>query len=193
MATLPQKGTGSTFLATEFNTIRNKIQQGTDGINTSGLICQTNITGNNIYIKTLVQSDISRVDNHLLQTLPNSGGTIVNAFTAEAIISGGMWVMASGASGTTPSIVAKPAPANTAQPLGICLTTTASGSAPNVLVQGRYKGIIAEANMNVGVGFSMGAGAALNTIKASAAGTTRGTILMSANSGTSTEAIVYLW
>jgi len=109
--------------------------------------------------------------------------------TAEAIISGGMWVVGSGAAAGTP--VALPAGASTQSPLGICVATTASGANPNIMVKGlRY--MVAEGNVVPGGAIQMGAGAALNTVLAGGAGSaTRGSCIVGA--GSEGQALIHLW
>jgi len=107
-------------------------------------------------------------------------GVMVTNIVAEAIITGGMWVEVSGASGTAAALVAKGT--ENPQPLGIAMATVASGTAVNILTRGVYTGIIAEATVNAGDGFAVGAGNALNCAKATGAGVNRGTVLMGAGS-----------
>jgi len=119
----------------------------------------------------------------------NGSGTIINTLKADTVISGGMWVIGSAASGTAFAPIAISTVA--AQPLGICLSTVASGANVEILTTGVYTGIIAEASLNNGVGFSIGAGTAANCAKAAGAGTTRGTVLM--GGGSEATISVYLW
>jgi len=166
----------------------------------------TTMSGTNIYAQTKVQSDIlqsdatisgvtARVSNDLTvgssinMGLTASEGIVVTNVAAEAIITGGMWVMVSGASGATPSYVAKPAPAHTTQPAGICLATVASGATASIITRGAYNGIIAEDTVDVGAGVSMGSGAKLNTALPDVGGAIRGTCIM----GGGSEAVIGIY
>lgn len=155
-------------------------------VTNTGIVVATTISGGNSNLSGNLTAGSSLQLNY-----SNNNGTKIINLVAEAIISGGMWVVGSAASGTSVSPVLKPAPANTGQPLGICLANVASGAAASVLVQGFYHGLIAEASLSQGVGVSCGAGGSLKTAKAAAAGTTRGTVVMGAGS----EGVigVYLW
>ena len=159
---------------------------------TGSLTAGNQISGANIYsngavaTSTLLASSTGsfvgtvRLGSSMVSTFAQ--GYIINGPTAESIISGGMWITGSAASGATPAVVSIAGPASTGQPLGICLATCASGAVPTILKSGYYRGLVAEASINNGVGFSVGAGTALNCIKAAAAGTTRGTVIMGAGS-----------
>ena len=167
---------------------------------TGSITSDSQISGANIYGGTSVQSasivgtevestnDVT-VGKSIYQGYADSEGVIINNVTAEAIITGGMWVTISGGSAASPTFVAVPLGAGGAT--GICLATVASGANPQILTRGYYKGMIADASVNVGASFSPGAGAALNTVGAAAAGTTRGTVLM--GGGSEAETVVYLW
>lgn len=86
---------------------------------------------------------------------PYSQGIVV-PMTARGIISGGMFVAASGG-------LAFAAPASTKCPIGIALATAASGASVNVLVRGIYP-VVAEGTIVMGEGARMGAGAGLNCV-----------------------------
>lgn len=156
---------------------------GTSGTFTNSTL--TTINNTNITITG------SLTPSRTLQSYEDANGNVVNNIPAAAVISGGMWVTVYAGSATTPVPLAKPGPANAGQPMGIALATTASGANVPILTRGFYKGLIAEASLSSGTGFSAGAGAALNTIKAAAAGTTRGTVVMGGGSEAVTS--VYLW
>jgi len=155
------------------------------------------LSGTNVYAATKVQSDTvqsdvtisgvnARVANDLTigssVNLPYTldEGMVINNIAAEAIITGGMWVEISGASGTTPSFVAKGT--EEPMPVGICLATVASGANASILTRGPYHGIVAEATLSTGDGFAVGAGNALNCAKATGAGVNRGIVTMGAGS-----------
>lgn len=111
---------------------------------------------------------------------PFGQGTVFN-FTAETIISGGMWVTVSGAAGGA-SVLARAAAASTQGPIGVALATAASGATVSVLTQGTVY-LTAEGTINNGVPFGMGAGGALNCALANAAGSgARGVALAGAGS-----------
>ena len=129
----------------------------------------------------------THVDNVLIGAGSPYGHGIVfrSTFNAEAIISGGMWVV--GSEG-----VLKPAAASTQYPLGVAIGNVASGAACDVLVRGpRY--MIAEGTVAAGTSFMMGAGGGLNCVVAAAAGSSHlGTVLIGASSGTTAKALVML-
>lgn len=114
-------------------------------------------------------------------------GVIINNVPSESIITGGMWVEISGASGTSPSFICKAS--KEPQCAGICLANCASGSNPSILTRGPYHGVVAEASVSVGDGVAVGAGAGLNCVKATGAGLNRGTVIM----GGGSEATVAVW
>jgi len=113
-------------------------------------------------------------------------GEMITSLTAESVISGGMWVCGSAASGGIPVAI----PLASAQALGVCIDTTASGVNPMILTRGLHD-FIAEASLNNGVGFAVGAGAALNTVKATGAGLNRGTVVI--GGGSEATVRVYLF
>lgn len=162
---------------------------------TGSLTSQSQISGANVYAGTNVEAtDVEASNNVVIGSsayIPfnDSEGVIINNVPAEAIITGGMWVEISGASGASPSFVAKGT--EEPQPAGICLATTASGANPEILTRGPYKGIIAEATLSVGDGFAVGAGNALNCAKAAGAGLVRGSVIM--GGGSEAEIAVWLW
>ncbi len=137
--------------------------------------------------------------NSQIKTSSNSGsGTIINDITAAEVISGGMWVIGSAASGTTPNYVAKGGKFGDGTPLGICLATTASGSKPDILTRGVYHGLVAEATINAGDAIVPGAGAAKNCVTSVGsgaaqfdAGDVRGICLM--GGGSKATVSVYLY
>lgn len=159
---------------------------GTTGALTT--VNSTTVSGTNIYAKTQITADNVLADQHQTAFTVNEGD-VITTLPAEAIISGGMWVIGSAGSATAPSYVAVPLNADHA--LGIALADTASGSNVQILTKGLYKGCIAEATINAGVGFAVGDGAALNCVKVSAAGLTRGFAIMGA--GSEEETSVYLY
>jgi hypothetical protein len=126
----------------------------------------------------------------------NGKGTYISNVKTDCVISGGMWVIGSSAASATPAVVIRPAAVNSLNPLGICLATTGSNSAPLVLVQGFYmgttgEGALADASINAGDPICMGSGAKLNTVlTATAANTARGNCIMGAGSNGAT--LIYL-
>jgi hypothetical protein len=89
-----------------------------------------------------------------------TGVVISSPLKCDAIISGGMWVAGS-------KTLVIPAKASCAAPIGVCVTTTASGGYPDILVKGlAYR----RANSNVVYGdrLKMGAGAQLDGVAAMA-------------------------
>lgn len=129
------------------------------------------------------------VGSSVFMPLTIGEGIVINNLTADAVITGGMWVCGSAGSATTPAPVATPVAGG--YPLGICLTTTASGANPPILVRGYYSGVLAEATVNACVGFAAGVAASSNAMKAAAAGITRGTTVMGA--GSEAYGAVYLF
>ena len=119
---------------------------------------------------------------------PYYNGTILQ-FTAETIITGGMWVTVSGAAGGA-TVLARAAAASTT-PLGVATATAGSNATVNILTQGvtflTADGTIANATQ-----VRMGAGGALNTVAQATAGTgARGTAL--AGGGSEDKVLVHLW
>jgi hypothetical protein len=88
---------------------------------------------------------------------PYNTGLVV-PLTARTIISGGMFVSASGG-------LAMSAPTSTLWPIGIATATAQSGATVNVLIQG-IAPVIAEGTIAAGASCMMGAGAAQNCILA---------------------------
>lgn len=168
-------------------TVANKVNA-LVGINVTGSITSstniatsTNVTATGSFVGSDAYTALS-----LIQPGNLSGeGIIINNIPCETNISGGMWVVGSAASGTTPAYVLKAAAASTCFPLGICLATTASGTSnkPEVLVKGLYKGIVAEGTISVGDQVKMGAGAGLNcALKQTAGSDARGVCVMAGGS-----------
>jgi hypothetical protein len=147
-----------------------------------------NATAATITTGTITNATISNAEVPLVA----SKGITVTNIKAEVVISGGMWVVGSAASGTSPNIVAKPATVGTAasNALGIALATVASGAEVSVLTQGTYKGLIAADTIVAGEGFVPGSGAAINSILPATTGKSLGVAVMGAGSGG--ETLVYL-
>jgi len=123
------------------------------------------------------------VSKSIFTSANNEEGTIINNIPAEAIISGGMWVVGSAASGTTMAMVSKPSASTTTVPLGICLGTTASGAFPNIQIKGQNNSIIADTTVIAGASVSAGSGGAHNTgITTTVAGRGRAIALRGAGS-----------
>jgi hypothetical protein len=151
----------------------------------SSSISGANINVSNISGTTSVLGTAKINDAYRL--VQNGKGDYINHLKAEAIISGGMWVMGSAAVATPTNIVLKPAAASAlAFPLGICVNTCQSGAVALVYARGVYNGttnIIAEGTINAGTPFSVGAGGKLNTAIAWTAGSIpRGTAIVGAGS-----------
>lgn len=145
------------------------------------------------YITTVSGTDVKNAGTFYQGGLgsPYAKGTVVNSFIAEAIISGGMWVAVSGASGLATPVAKPSATVTSTMPLGVCLATTASGARPNILTQGTYFGLIADATVNAGQAIGPGSGAALNTVLPGGAGTSRGVALIAG--GSEAALTVYLF
>lgn len=178
---------------------------------TGSAVVEDMISGANVYAKTAMQTlaiqgtSVSiagtgsftgkvTLGSSIIWPYVTSNGIIINNFQANADISGGMWVTVSGASGTTPTMVAKPCPTGNGRgALGICLATIASGTSsyPNILTRGFYKGLVAEAAVEPSDLICPGVGAALNTVMMGVAGSTRGIVTMGA--GSEGTCAVWLW
>lgn len=159
---------------------------------TSGVFTRSDVTSAYITNATVTSGTITQASTtkQLLDAgSPFTGqGLVIRKFAAEGIISGGMWVIASG---TGPVIV--PAATSTRMPLGVCLSNTASGAIPDVLVNGMYY-FLANGNINAGEPIGIGGGAALNgAITDTVGSATRGTALTAASSGTTAKVLAYLW
>ena len=158
------------------------IGSGTFNVLTGSEVNATNLAATNISGTTISANDIQipLIDNK---------GMIIEDVPAAAVISGGMWAVVYAGSAATPVPAVKPK--NDPQATGICLETTASGANPRILTRGYYHGLIADASLSSGVGFAVGAGAALNTVKATGAGLNRGTVVI--GGGSEAYVKVYLW
>jgi hypothetical protein len=110
-----------------------------------------------------VAGDIT-IGSSIYRSYVDGEGDVINNIPAEVVISGGMWVIGSAISGTTPSPVCKAGSFYQGTPLGICLTSTESGACPPILVKGVYKGLIADGNIAAGQVVQPGLGAAMNTV-----------------------------
>ena len=161
-------------------------QSGTSAVFTSGTM--TTQSGTLAFIATTSGNNFNASASFGYSNAgsPFLQGTIFKGLNAEAVISGGMWVI--GSEG-----VLKPAPASTQFPLGIATATTASGAACNVLVQGMAYAR-AEGTIGAGLGVMMGASNKLDTVQPAGAGSgARGICMTGAASGTTTFGIVYLF
>lgn len=139
----------------------------------------TTVSGTTIYGTNIITSS----DIAYSAGSPYNEGSTFNGWNAEAIITGGMWVIGS------KGIIAL-ANASQQTPLGICKTTTASGAACEVLVRGPVY-VVSEGTLKDGESVSMGAGGALNCVVATGAGSAaRATVLTTGSSGAA--ALVYL-
>lgn len=116
---------------------------------------------------------------------PYGNGERMSGMYAEAVISGGMWVI--GSEG-----VLKAAPALTQWPLGVAVATTASGAECVVQTRGpRY--MIAEGTVGAGLLVQVGSSAKLCTVLANGAGSgNRAVVITGASSGTTSYALVNL-
>lgn len=117
---------------------------------------------------------------------PYGVGTMI-PMTARGIISGGMFVAASGG-------LAFAAPASTKHPIGVAQpgTDVASGGIVNVIIHGVVP-VTVEGTIVMGEGAQMGAGAGLNCIAPYVAGSARVfQTLDSASSGTAVKTFIVL-
>lgn len=165
------------------------------------VVSQDMVSGLNVFATGSIQSPKSTFSHVSVNTgsmdvdftYSNAGSPYYNGdvlqFSAETIITGGMWVTVSGAAGGA-SVKAKAAAASTT-PLGVAVATVASGATVNILCRGPVY-LIADATVANGEQIRMGAGAALNTVASATAGTgARGVAL--AGAGSESLALVYLW
>ena len=113
---------------------------------------------------------------------PYNVGDTFNGWRAEAVISGGMWVI--GSKGVLK-------PENIAAPLGVCKETTASGALCEVLVRGP---VYMQSNTGISAGefAAVGSHASMN-MAISGAAPGKSICITGAASGTSNKALVYLY
>jgi len=169
-------------------------------VNATNVIGTTAVSGVTLNVTTANASNAVLTGSADIPTVydntgsPYAAGNVYTTFAAETVISGGMWVSVSGASGGA-SIKAKAASGDTS-PIGVAVATVASGANVSVLTRGIHY-FPTEGNINQGVTFGMGGGGALNTINVDVSGTagglnnSRGVVLAGASSGAQT--LVYLW
>lgn len=139
----------------------------------SGTVADLSSTAAAITTANITNGNVSE-DVAFTAGSPYSHGITFNKWAAEAIISGGMWVI--GSKGVLKG-------ANVQAPLGIAMATTASGATCEVLVFGPAYAV-ADANIAAGEGAGIGAGAALNTVAPAGAGSSHvGTCITGASSG----------
>lgn len=120
------------------------------------------LSGTNTFATGSVQSPRALHSDIVLQAgSPFGRGTILQ-MTARSNISGGMWVLSSG---NLAYAGVEGAPIGVAKPG----TNVASGGTVDVIIQGVVP-MVAEGTIAVGVPVNPGAGAALNCVKAAAAG-----------------------
>ena len=120
---------------------------------------------------------------------PYLTGNVLN-FTTETVISGGMWVTVSGATGGA-SVLARAAAASSNGPLGVALATVGSNATVSVLTRGLCY-LTADGTVANAENVAMGAGTALNCAVAAGAGSAaRGLAL--AGAGSNEKSLVYLF
>lgn len=114
-------------------------------------------SGTNMFGAGSVQAGQFVANNniHLAAGSPYGKGEVIQ-LSARGIISGGMFVIASGGK-------ALAAPASTLHPLGIAQATVASGGTVTIQTKGLYP-VVAEGAIAIGGAAMMGAGGALNTV-----------------------------
>ena len=141
-------------------------------------------SGTDMTVTNVTTTNFERTgDDSLTAGSPYGVGDTLKGFNAEAIISGGMWVIGS-------KHVLKPAPASTQFPLGIAKATVASGAECEVLVGGPHY-MVAEGTVGAGTSVKMGAGAALNCVVANGASSgARATVM--AGAGSEGMALIFL-
>jgi len=155
---------------------------------TSGLVVD-NVSGTFANITTVSGTTFRAGGNFVIGGgSPYNQGLVV-PMTARGIISGGMFVAASGG-------LAFAAPASTKYPIGVAAATAASGATVNVIVHGIVP-VIAEGTVAAGGIAMMGAGAGLNTVTpitaaVAVSGVRQFGVLDAAASGTSATVFIHL-
>lgn len=159
------------------------LHSGADGLFTN-LVASTAVSGGQ-----LLMGGSALFSNHYFTPgSPYLQGNI-ERFTAETIISGGMWVTLSGAAGGA-NVRARAAAVSTT-PLGVAIATAGSNATVSVLTRG-YVYLTADTTIDNATQIRMGAGGALNTVAQATAGSgARGVAL--AGAGSEGVALVYLW
>jgi hypothetical protein len=147
---------------------------------TVGSVVSTSVSATYSSLGTAAINDSYRI-------IQNGKGDYINHLRAEAIISGGMWVVGSAAVATPTNIVLKPAPLSALiYPLGVCVNTCQSGAVALIYTKGVYNGVtnlIAEDTIAAGAPFCVGKGAAGNCAIAWTTGSVaRGTAIVGAGS-----------
>ena len=173
------------------NVVASTLVSGT-GVNTA-VISGTNLRFNNAVVNgSVIATGDVKTSASFVHPYTTSTGIVIDNIATETNVSGGMWVVGSAASGTTPAVVLKAAAASQAWPLGIALADTASGGTPSILARGYYRGLIADETLAAGNQIAMGAGGALNTVKLAITGSnSRGTVIMGAGSEGAVLAYLY--
>lgn len=185
---LDGSGTLSTAYATNFSGTLANMGSVVSPVVSGANALFTNYSGTSARIGTTVNVTLISGGDFVtpLSTLfsvgsPYREGVVCRSFATEVIITGGMWIVGSAANGNLP--VLRAAPASTQAPLGVAVTTVASGAVVDVLTNG-LSYFIAEDTIVPGVKVNMGAGGALNCVLAAAAGSGAvGKALVAATSG----------
>jgi len=156
-----------------------------DNVSGSTAAFGTSTTGTeNVTTETVVNQIISGGDCAYLAGSPYNVGDTWNAWSAEAVISGGMWVVGSAG-------VLKPE--NVQAPFGVAKATTASGAVCEVLTRGPVY-MLNNAGIDAGELVAVGSHAGMNIAVAAGAGSgARGICITGAASGTTAKALVYLY
>ena len=152
---------------------------------TGSVTSDSQLSGLNLFAAGSMATGQLNVSKSLLFSVgsPYSQGVKIQ-LTARQIISGGMWVTASGN-------LAIAGPASAAVPLGIALATVASGGTVDILTHGLYP-VIAEGTIAVSAPAMVGAGTALNTVVAATAASGLRTFALLASAGSENTVFVLL-
>lgn len=147
------------------------------------LVTAPTISGTNIVATGSVTGN-QFVANNNLQLAAGSpyGKGVVVQMTARNIISGGMFVIASGG-------LAMSAPTSSQYPIGVAQATTVSGATVSVLIHGIVP-MISEGTIAIGGGVRMGAGGAQNCVVAGTIGS--GVRVMGTLSSAGSEGTVFV-
>jgi predicted RecA/RadA family phage recombinase len=174
------------------------------------ILSGTNVYGTTSGVFAKLESTTAVITSGTVATInidyADKKGVYIDNMPTEANLSGGMWVIGSAGSATTPVPLLKPVNWPNGTPLGICLADISSGGTPDVLVRGFYHGLYSEdAALAVGDviqcgvgGSSVGRGGSYSCVMSIGsdtayfdAGFARGVCVMAA--GSEEVAAVYLW
>lgn len=151
----------STINASSFISGLNLFSAGS--VQTDLVVGDVAVSGLNVYGAGSIQAPLFTTAKDVVWTTgsPFNQGVIIQ-MTTRSIISGGMWVTASGN-------LALAGPASAQAPLGVAQATAGSNATVNIITHGIVP-MVAEGTIGQGVGVIAGAGGALNCVVAAGAG-----------------------